>query len=998
MKFVFDNDQGFQKEAVASVLGVFAGQPIRDSHFTVATGAGAQLQIGSQATEVGTANAPLALAPEALLHNLNAVQDRHRLPRSASLTQDDQYGGIPNLSVEMETGTGKTYVYVRTMLQLAADYGWKKFVVVVPGVAVREGVLKSLKVTRENFQALFPGMPFDFFSYDSENLGQVRSFATSSAVQIMVINIDAFRKVASSDGKKASRRMHEESDKLSGARPIDLLSSARPVVIIDEPQSVDGTDKAKESVMALNPLFIVRYSATHREKRNLVYRLGPVEAFEQGLVKRIRVATSRNNGDENLPYLKVTAVTKKNAAKVEIWCRSESGDLKRKEVAVNTAAKSDIFELSNENPNYSGWKVDGVDATPGSEAVILSGNRRVPISGHIGSDGVDAAMRRKQIQETIRTHLDREAELVPRGVKVLSLIFIDEVAKYRSYGPQGSVPGEYAQAFEEEYAALIAGRRGSMVTDLELKRIWSGDVAKAHNGYFAGDKKVYSPFTAEGGEKGVEDDVFGLIMRDKERLLDLKEPLRFVFSHSALKEGWDNPNVFQICTLVETQDRMTKRQKIGRGLRLAVDQSGERIKDEGVNVLTVVANESYQQFADGLQRELEKDAGVKFGVIENPAFFAQVLRADGQGGLEPIPETEQDRVFEHFHGCGYLTQEGKVTDKLRDDLAANRPLSLPAGMETLATEVRAAVLTVVRKLPVLPPNAAPSRRTATPDGSADFKALWDRIKPRSEWTADFKTSELVEAAAAKVAAIRPRRGVVTEVRDANVTRTGVGGEVVSTYVSDLAASYAVPNAVEILQRDTGLKKGTVAAILDKANAFAALRKDPGHFLAEASVAVREVKREYLLKNVRYAYRPDLGEYEFSAVFPEEIPNLDLDKAVSTAKSAYGKVAYQSDVEKRFAEGLNSDAAVKFFLKLPKGFAIPTPIGDYIPDWAVLVTEGGQESLYFVVETKGSMDGGQLRFSEGSKIDCGAKHFAATGTGVKFEKASGYGEWQGKRGA
>ncbi|MCD7780311.1 MAG: DEAD/DEAH box helicase family protein, partial [Candidatus Gastranaerophilales bacterium] len=574
MKLKFKN-QEFQTEAVNAVANLFIGQEKSTATFSIDNNAG---QMRLLQNDFGIGN-KIEIDNNSLISNMHKVQRSQKLPISRDY-ENRQY------SIEMETGTGKTYVYTKTILELNKRYGFAKFIVVVPSVAIREGVFKSLQITEEHFKTLYDGVPYRYFIYNSSKLSDVREFATSSNIEIMIINIDAF--------KKAENIINQEQDKLNGETAMRYIQGTNPIVIIDEPQSVDNTIKAKEAIQSLNPLAVLRYSATHREKINLLYRLTPVDAYQMGLVKQICVSSNSVANDFNKPYIYLKSVSKENgfSAKIEMDVQNKTGKVERKTVTVRP--NDDLYILSGERELYEGYAVEGIDCTKNFECIEFTNSDKLKLGKTIG--GIDEnVIKRAQIYRTIETHLDKELRYFEKGIKVLSLFFIDEVKKYRT---ETGEKGIYAQMFEECYSELISKEKYAI-----LKTYFNCDVEKAHNGYFSQDKKGIYKNTK--GDTLADDDTYNTIMRDKEYLLSFECPMRFIFSHSALKEGWDNPNVFQVCTLIEQKSTFTCRQKVGRGLRLCVNQEGERIEDRNINVLHVMANESFAEFAETLQKEIE---------------------------------------------------------------------------------------------------------------------------------------------------------------------------------------------------------------------------------------------------------------------------------------------------------------------------------------------------------------------------------------------------------
>ncbi len=632
MKIQFDPDQQFQLDAVAAVTDLFDGQQQSAPEYSVINmGDMAGLFAGHERTELGLGNR-LLIDEVTLQKNTLAVQLRndiegraiHESPLQAWELFDgpaNQSRNCPHFSVEMETGTGKTYVYLRTIFELSQSYGFQKFIIVVPSVAIREGVLKNIEITAEHFRALYNNLPFEHFVYDAKKVNRLRQFATSNTLQILVINIDAFRKnFTGTEAEQKSNVIYKESDKLSGRQPIEFVQAARPIVIIDEPQSVDSTDKAQEAIKALNPFCTLRYSATHRNLYNLVYRLDPVRAFELKLVKQIIVASAIAEGTANDAFVRVESIDYKTGikAKLRIHVQSKEGP---KEKTVTVKQGADLFTLSAERAIYAqGYSVAEINAEPGNEFIRFNNGRTLRLGEECG--GMRNDVWRTQIKHTIKRHLEKELQLRERGIKVLSLFFVDRVANYRDYDEAGHpVQGKFAAAFEAELTSFAKEERYSSLEWLQQP------VGKYHNGYFASDKKGVLKDTK--GDTQADDEVYNLIMKEKERLLSLDEPLRFIFSHSALREGWDNPKVFQICTLNETRSAVKKRQEIGRGLRLPVDQNGLRVFDESVNKLYVMANESYEDFAKAHQTEYEEECGVTFGKVPILKYELHRLLVDG---------------------------------------------------------------------------------------------------------------------------------------------------------------------------------------------------------------------------------------------------------------------------------------------------------------------------------------------------------------------------------
>ena len=744
MKLQFDANQQFQLDAVAAVTELFDGQPQGAPEYSVINVADwGDMFAGQSRTELGVGNR-LLLAEEKLTANTRLVQVRNDIDlsdASAPLGAWELFDSAANIarrclhfSVEMETGTGKTYVYLRTIFELSRRYGFQKFIIVVPSVAIREGVLKNIDITAEHFRALFNNLPFEHFVYDARKINRLRQFAVSNTLQILVINIDAFRKnFTGTEEEQKSNVIYKESDKLSGRQPIEFVQATRPIVIIDEPQSVDNTDKAQEAIKALNPLCTLRYSATHRNPYNLVYRLDPVRAFELKLVKQIVVASASADGGANDAFVRVEQIDYKKGikAKLRIHVQTATGP-KEKSVTVKNGA--DLFTLSNERACYQdGFSVAEINAEPGNEFLRFNNGRVLRLGEEMG--GMQGDVWRVQIKHTLKRHLEKDLQSRARGVKVLSLFFIDRVANYRDYDNAGKpIKGKFAELFEAELAELAKDNRYKELDWLKLP------VEKLHNGYFAQDRKGVLKDTR--GDTQADDEVYNLIMKDKERLLSLEEPLRFIFSHSALREGWDNPNVFQICTLNETKSAMKKRQEIGRGLRLPVDQSGVRVFDESVNKLYVMANESYEDFARALQTEYEEDCGVTFGKVPLTALIKIIRVVDGVE--QPIGREAAEAIRAALVQQKMLDAEGRIQPAF-DPKKKDFKLELPEAQRDLTPAVvdLLAAYQIERHIRK-EKDEGQNRLKKEVQLSPEFQALWNRIKPKTTYRVEFETDKLVQ--------------------------------------------------------------------------------------------------------------------------------------------------------------------------------------------------------------------------------------------------------------
>jgi type III restriction enzyme len=931
------------------------------------------------------------------------VQLRNGLPPTTKLS--------PDFTVEMETGTGKTYVYLKTVFELNRSYGFTKFVIVVPSVAIKEGVNKTLQITREHFEALYPSAKgYEFFQYDSSKLGQVRNFATSPNVQIMVITVGAINKFGdeqeaeAEEANEASRReksknvMYRSSEKTGGEKPIDLVRATRPILIVDEPQSVDGgiDGRGKKAMTRMHPMCTLRYSATHVDKHNMVYRLDAVDAYEQKLVKQIEVASATVEQGFNKPYVKLVGISNQRGvpvAKVELDVLGKAGIVQRKDVVVQDG---DDLEQTTGREIYANMRVGTLRAatkSPKTEALmelhVPGGQQYLGVDESWG--GVEPlAIQREMIRRTIKEHLDKEKRLRPLGVKVLSLFFIDAVDKYRVYDAEGNAQkGVYATIFEEEYKrwAQHPDYR-SLFNEIDL----SSAAHEVHNGYFSIDKKKVGGKVVEmvkdtSGSTAADDDTYNLIMRDKEKLLSFSSPLKFIFSHSALKEGWDNPNVFQICNFSARQTERWRRQTIGRGLRLCVNQEGLRLRGFEVNTLTVIANESYQEFADNLQKEIEED-GFQFGVVPDH-LFAGVAVQKLDGTQQPLGFDASKVLADHLRAQKMIDAKGKVQDSLRQALKDNT-LTLPPELEAQRAQVLELLKKVVGKLEIKNADerrSVPVRRAVL--DSPEFKALWDRIKYKTTYRVHFDNERLIRDCISAVIAAPPISKVRLQWRKAGmeigqagvVAQERAGATVVVLDEGDIE----LPDILTELQNRTQLTRRSIGRILVESERLNDFKRNPQQFIETVADAINRCKRIVLVDGIRYQR---LGADEFYAqeLFEkEELTGYLKNMLQDTQRSVYQHVVYDSEVERDFADQLEKNDAIKVYAKLPGWFKVPTPLGSYNPDWAVLVTTPDGDRLYFVVETKSSLFASDLRNAESAKIECGRAHFKALAVGQGAEE-------------
>jgi len=976
MRLHFEDNLDYQRDAIESVADLFKGQEINRTEFTVTHRSSdmAQGTLGITESELGIGN-KLELLDDEILENLREIQLRNGLRPSESLSSGD-------FTVEMETGTGKTYVYLRTIFELNKRYGFTKFVIVVPSVAIKEGVYKTLQITREHFENLYPiAKGYEYFQYDSTKPGPVRNFATSANIQIMVVTVGAIN-------KKDVNNLYKESEKTGGEKPIDLVRATNPIIIVDEPQSVDGgmTGRGKEALDAMHPLCTLRYSATHVDKHHMVYRLDAVDAYERELVKQIEVASLEVEGGNNKAYVKLIStqnVRGSISAKIEADVIS-GGKVKRD---IITVEDGDDLEQEIGRSLYENFRIgtitcgrdnESMELTmPGGEALLRPGDE----VGGVNPDD----LKRLMIRRTIKEHLDKEMRFVAqkRDVKVLSLFFIDSVEFYRRYDENGNaVKGKYALMFEDEYRKLAKQPAYQTLfekVDLDV------EADEVHNGYFSIDKKGGWTETEDGNQTGRDnaERAYNLIMKEKEKLLSFDSKLKFIFSHSALKEGWDNPNVFQICALRDIGTERERRQTLGRGLRLCVNQSGQRLRGFDINTLTVIATESYEQFAENLQKEIEEDTGIRFGVVEKHQFANLTVTAEN-GTTAPLGVEKSEEVWKYLKQSEFLDARGKVQDTLRTALKEDT-LTLPEAFTEQADGIKAILRKLAGKLDIKNADERVTIRTREAVLESDeFKALWDRIKHKTTYRVEFDNAKLIEDCARAITDGPPITKTRAQFRVADIA-IGKGGiaaseKSASGFTAINESDIVLPDLLTDLQDKTQLTRRSLVEILTGSRRLNDFKKNPQEFIDLAAESINRTKRLALVDGIRYQRIGDEHYYAQELFKQEELTGY-LKNTLETQKSVYQQVVYDSaGVEKRFAEDLEANEAVKVYAKLPPWFKVPTPLGTYNPDWAVLVEDDGQEKLYFVVETKGSGWWDDLRHKEGAKIKCGERHFAVLAEG------------------
>ncbi len=1001
--------QRFQTEAARAVTDAFKGQPFIDpAEFLHDAGQG-RIDYG----EHGFANAPLMIDRTQLTENVRTVQLAQGLK---PIDYFEGEGEDITLTVEMETGTGKTYTYIKTMYELNKLYGWTKFIIVVPSVAIREGVLKSFQTMEDHFGDEY-GKRMQYFVYNSKQLSKIDAFATDSAMHCMIINTQAFNSSFDDTANNAaSRIIFDSRDEFGSRRPIDVIAKTNPIMIIDEPQSVLGANKnnrTRQGLRLFNPLMMLLYSATHREGDiyNMVFRLDAIDAYNRKLVKKIEVKGISQIGStatNGFLCLEEIIIGKGNPrARLSFDTKTANGT---KQVTRLVGENFDLYEQSGGLAEYRDrCIVKRIDGRAGTveflNGTILSEGTMV---GNVHED----AIRREQIRETIRSHFERERMLFPKGIKVLSLFFIDKVENYRVYGSGNSFsPGRFAEMFEQEYINVL-NENIDIFSPEYMQYLQSHSVSAVHAGYFSQDKKGKMTDTKESTEKGREEALraYDLIMKNKERLLSFDEPVRFIFSHSALKEGWDNPNVFQICTLKDSDNVTKKRQEVGRGMRLCVNKNGER-QDQDVlgehvfdtNILTIIASESYDNFAKQLQREIAEAVAYRPTVV-SVALFEGKTFADAEGKTIKVSTEMARKINNRLVKKDYIDDDGMLTPKYHDD---NRNGTLDFG-EDLASvsSAIAKVLDGVFDPKAATPTNGRKRRTANFDADkfarSRFKELWEQINVRSVYTVDFSSDELITKCIEQIDLhlnvteihIQITEGGMEKIRDREALETGSAmtqGKTIRKTVHEAVGKSVKYDLIGDLVRETGLTRRTIIKILQgiKASKFMLFRVNPEEFIIKVASIINDCKAIAVIKKITYS--PTEQTFDTDLFTVDEVRGVVGDDAMESEKSLYDLVVVDSKgTEMNFAKQLESDADVEVYTKLPRGFYINTPLGHYNPDWAVVFREGSVKHVYFIAETKGSMREVDLREAEKSKIECARRHFASlSNSSVKYDVVKSY---------
>ena len=982
MKLKFKH-QAYQANAVESVISCFSGQPYQ---------AGISFKLESEA-EQGTlldsafANATIKLDLGQILENIKTTQRQQNIPVSSELiasktSKKDMICPV-NLDIEMETGTGKTYCYIKTIFELNKQYGWSKFIIVVPSIAIREGVYKSLEITAEHFLETY-GKKARFFIYNSKQLHNLEAFASDSGINIMVINVQAFNATG-----KDNRRIYEALDDFQSRKPIEVISQTRPILILDEPQKMEGA-KTLDSLQAFNALATLRYSATHKTSYNKIHRLDALDAYNQKLVKKIAVRGITVKGltgtTAYLYFEEIQVSDKPPIARLQFEIKQNDG-IKR--VTQKVKKNDDLFILSKGLDQYKHFVVSEINANTN----IISFTNGVELQvGEAHGDIDEATLRRIQISETIKAHFEKEKELFQKGIKVLSLFFIDEVAKYRQYDENGEQAGEYATFFEEEYTKQV---KELMVDDSAYSQYLRGiEASKTHNGYFSIDKKTKRLKNPETSKKSLEaDDVdaYDLILKDKERLLSLDEPVRFIFSHSALREGWDNPNVFVICTLKYSDNSISRRQEVGRGLRLAVNQYGERMDDPAtvheINKLTIIANESYATFVSGLQKDISESLSERPRVADENYFTGKVLKTE-KGNIEVTPQIAK-QIYKYLLKNDYTDDNDNIAQAYHEAKQEQKLAPLPPELEPYSEQVFTLIDSVFSdvQLPVIE-NERQIRTNRLNDNfyKKEFQALWNNINRKAVYTVKFDSQQLIQKcieALNKNLRVAKLQYILTGGEQVNqATYDAVkNGESFKLNVTETKSfNHSIHSAVRYdligkLSEGTKLTRQTIAQILQgiEKGIFDQYPSNPEDFIAKASNLINEQKATEIIECI--FYNP-IDEVYDSAIFTNSASATlsYIPEGEPLKRHIYDYVATDSKIERDFATVLDTSAEVVVYAKLPRAFFIPTPVGNYNPDWAIAFEEGKVKHIYFIAETKGSLSSLELRKVEECKIQCAKRFF------------------------
>lgn len=999
MKFKFKIQQ-YQTDAVENTVAVFRGQPTHTlSTYRRDLGTYQNQRIIYKEEEAGYGNHRLELDKQTILRNIRSIQNLYDIAPSETLAK----GVAPvNLDIEMETGTGKTYVYIKTMFELNKQYGWSKFIVVVPSIAIREGVAKSFTMLEEHFMELY-AKKARWFVYDSSNLKELDSFSSDSGLYVMIINTQAFAASMKEGGRsKESRIIYSKRDEFGSRRPIDVIAVNNPIVIMDEPQKMEG-DATQAGIKRFNPLFVLNYSATHKTKHDTVYALDALDAYRQQLVKRIHVKgfeLKNLRGTSGYMYLDSIELSPKRPpmARIEIETKTASGTIVRK---TKTFGTGDSLREESGLAEYEGFTLSEINA----KGYVTFLNGVTLRRGEVTGDTNELTMQRVQIRETIKSHFEKERQLFKRGIKCLSLFFIDEVAKYKSYDEEGNeVKGVFQKIFEEEYARLVS----------EEFHIWDEDYneylrrfvpQEVHRGYFSIDKKTNRVIDGKVEKKtGLSDDIsaYDLILKNKERLLSFDEPTRFIFSHSALREGWDNPNVFQICTLRHSNSTTAKRQEVGRGLRLCVDKNGVRMDKEllgddvhEINKLTVIANESYADFTSALQKETREVLRERAAKATVAYFTGKQIKIGEE--LHTIDELEASRIIIYLEDNGYIDEDKHITPEYREAIASGNVAPLPPKLQPIAEGVTRLINSIfdpkaLDDMVVEEKTTIRENKLNENFGKEEFQALWKEINHQYVYTVSYDSEELIENAILHINAeldVKQLRYIMVEGTQDEKQVTEFGDTRSQSHqLTDVCTSTVRYDLVGDIAKGANLTRRTVVKILQgiKESKLYLFKNNPEEFIRKVISIIKEQKSTMIVETIHYNMTE--GKYD-SSIFTVK-SKMDFDKAYEAKKHITDYVFSDSKGERQFAHDLDEAKEVVVYAKLPRTFQIPTPVGNYAPDWAIAMEVDGIKHIFFIAETKGSMSSMDLTKIELAKIECAEKLFNSISTSkVKYHKVASY---------
>ena len=1029
MKFNFKIQQ-YQTDAVDAVVKVFKGQGFHDKVSfirdlgKVTEPVQQQLSFVMQdeygetddpSNDTGYKNELIELSDDQLLHNIQELQSQNNIKLSPSLVKDL---GRCSLDIEMETGTGKTYVYIKTMFELNKRYGWSKFIVVVPSIAIREGVKKSFEITAEHFMEHY-GKKARFFVYNSSDLNKLDSFSSGSGINVMIINTQAFASSLKEDGKsKEARIIYSKRDEFQSRRPIDVIKANRPIIILDEPQKMGG-DVTQKALKNFNPLFTLNYSATHAKQHNLVYVLDALDAFNKRLVKKIEVKgfeVKNFRGTDKYLFLEQIILSSKKPPMARIELEIGYNKSINRETRI-LGVGDDLYYKSEEMEQYKGYVISEIDPFSGT---VTFTNGEVIKTGEVVGDVSEKDMRRIQIRETILSHFEKEEKLFNMGIKTLSLFFIDEVSKYRQYDENGDeVLGEYGVMFEEEYISVLNTYITMFDTPYQrYLKTTCEDVSKIHRGYFSIDKKTGRSIDSQlkrGSEFSDDISAYDLILKNKERLLSFDEPTRFIFSHSALREGWDNPNVFQICTLKHSDSQTAKRQEVGRGLRLCVNQAGNRMDAEtcgdtvhDINMLTVIASESYKDFVTDLQADIKTVLYDRPTTASSEYFKGKFVKVDG---VPTLIDSEQANAIEFYLiANGYVDMKRKITDKYRADVQMNSVAPLPEELQHMTEGIQTLIQSVyddsmIEKM-ITDGHETKVKENPLNENFAkkEFQALWKQINHKYAYTVEFDSEELITKAIAHiderlfVSELQYTTSVGRQKAEMNEHEIGRGDSFGSVKTRTQTLKHAETSQIKYdligkIAEGTVLTRKTVARILQgiRLDKFYMFRNNPEEFISKVIKLIKEQKANMVVEHIYYDQIE--GEYK-EDIFTADKSSQSFDKAFRASKAIQDYVftdgTAEDSIEKKFATSLEEAEEVCVYAKLPKGFHIPTPMGNYSPDWAIAFNEGTVKHIFFIAETKGTMESLNLRPIEQAKIRCAKKLFNEISTeSVRYEAVNDY---------